>query len=278
MTRSSALHVCAAIGCLSVVAGCSTNTVVVPPTELTQARVEYESASRGATAQFAPAELQDAHGAIDRADRVLHADPGSPASRATAYVALRRVQTAESAARTRMASVQAQSGVFAIVQAQSQRLATTQGDLQSARDDLTRLQCAGGLSASDGSCAAQVRDGALVIPGAALFDVGRSELTPAARANLDAVAQALKTDRRRVRIEGFTDSTGTAAANQALSDARAVAVCRYLTSAGVDPSRIRTEGLGEKQPIAGNDTPGGRAANRRATIVVEPSGVVERQR
>lgn len=282
MTRSSALHLCAAIGCLSLAAACSTNTVVVPPTELTQARVEYESASRGATAQYAPAELQEAHNAIDRADRVLAAAPGSPVSRAQAYVALRRVQSAESAARIRMATAQGESGVYAAIQSQAQRLATTQGDLQRARDDLARAQCgtaaSDSSSAGDGSCAAQVREGALVIPGAALFEVGRSDLTPAARANLDAVAQSLKTDRRRVRIEGFTDSTGNNDTNQALSDARALAVCRYLTSTGIDASRIRTEGMGERRPIAGNDTAGGRAANRRVSIIVEPTGVVERQR
>ena len=72
-------------------------------------------------------------------------------------------------------------------------------------------------------------------------------------------------------VEGHTDSQGAETQNQALSQRRAEAVGAILTdNYGVDRHRIAARGLGESQPIAGNDTPSGRAANRRVEVVVTP--------
>lgn len=67
----------------------------------------------------------------------------------------------------------------------------------------------------------------------------------------------------RVAIEGHTDSAGSATGNQALSEARAVAVRDYLVSQGIEDLRLETVGFGESQPIADNGTAEGRAQNRR---------------
>ncbi len=87
---------------------------------------------------------------------------------------------------------------------------------------------------------------------------------------LDEAAQILKDNPQvRVTIEGHTDSIGTDAYNQRLSERRARAVKQYLVSRGVEASRLDTVGKGEREPIApntkdGKDNPEGRAMNRRA--------------
>ena len=73
-----------------------------------------------------------------------------------------------------------------------------------------------------------------------------------------------------VRIVGHTDSVGTDAYNQQLSERRALSVARYLESKQVDSMRLATAGKGETQPIAPNASDGGRQANRRVEIYVEP--------
>ena len=72
----------------------------------------------------------------------------------------------------------------------------------------------------------------------------------------------------RITIEGHTDSEGIPERNNPLSERRAKAVSDYLVSAGVDPARIWTVGYGAERPIAGNDTPEGRARNRRIELKV----------
>ncbi|GAX60515.1 outer membrane protein and related peptidoglycan-associated (lipo)proteins [Candidatus Scalindua japonica] len=71
----------------------------------------------------------------------------------------------------------------------------------------------------------------------------------------------------KVRIEGHTDDIGSMKYNMDLSSKRAQAIKDYLVGKGIDPSRITTIGLGYTQPIADNDTPEGRALNRRAEII-----------
>jgi len=72
----------------------------------------------------------------------------------------------------------------------------------------------------------------------------------------------------RVRIVGHTDADGDDAANLDLSQRRAAAVKAVLTSEfGIDAARMETDGRGETEPAAGNDTPAGKAANRRVEFV-----------
>ena len=74
-----------------------------------------------------------------------------------------------------------------------------------------------------------------------------------------------------VQVVGHTDNTGSTAHNQALSERRAGAVAEILTSNGVETWRVQTAGGGYAQPVASNDTPGGRAQNRRVEIVITPT-------
>jgi len=72
----------------------------------------------------------------------------------------------------------------------------------------------------------------------------------------------------KVKIEGYTDSRGNADSNQVLSQQRAEAVRARLIAAGIPDSRISTEGFGAANPVATNDTPEGRAENRRIEVVI----------
>jgi len=102
-----------------------------------------------------------------------------------------------------------------------------------------------------------------------LFPTDRSRLVPAQAERIAGIARALRTvDILRLRVEGHTDATGTAAYNQRLSHKRAEAVARALIAGGLPRDGIATAGLGKSQPLESNRTAAGRAENRRVVIIV----------
>lgn len=104
--------------------------------------------------------------------------------------------------------------------------------------------------------------------GDAAFETGSSRLNQRFIAFLDGVAGVLAAQPSiLVSIAGHTDSVGSAAANLRLSKERADAALAYLVAKGVAQARITAEGRGEAEPIAGNDTPAGRAENRRVEML-----------
>ncbi len=103
------------------------------------------------------------------------------------------------------------------------------------------------------------------------FDFGRADIKPAFEPSLAKLTDVLqKYNRTTVQVVGHTDSVGSEASNQQLSERRAHAVASYLASNGVSSSRLRTEGRGEREPRDSNDTEAGRAINRRVEIYVKP--------
>ncbi len=103
----------------------------------------------------------------------------------------------------------------------------------------------------------------------AFFDFDKSVLKPEGKAKLDDLASKVQGINLEVIVAvGHTDSVGSDAYNQKLSERRAQAVKAYLESKGIDKSRVYTEGKGEKQPVADNKTKDGRAKNRRVEIEV----------
>jgi outer membrane protein OmpA-like peptidoglycan-associated protein len=111
--------------------------------------------------------------------------------------------------------------------------------------------------------------GLVITIGDVLFDTGRSELKSGAGRKLDQLSQFLvEHPDRRVQIDGFTDSVGTDAYNEDLSQRRADAVKTALINRGVQPSRIGTEGYGKAYPVASNNDSGGRQLNRRVEVVI----------
>lgn len=104
------------------------------------------------------------------------------------------------------------------------------------------------------------------------FPSGSSDLTPGALpvlAKVRDVAAGLAPE--TVVVEGHTDSTGSKAINERLSEARAKAVAEYLESSGMPDTDIETRGYGFEKPIASNRTAEGREQNRRVDIIVTPS-------
>jgi len=109
------------------------------------------------------------------------------------------------------------------------------------------------------------------LPEGVTFDVGSYTLKPQFRATLDKVAESLKQyPDSLIDVYGHTDSTGSDAFNQTLSDNRARTVASYLTMQGISSARIRSQGLGESMPVADNATEEGRRKNRRVEIKIVP--------
>ncbi len=108
---------------------------------------------------------------------------------------------------------------------------------------------------------------AITIQAEALFDFDKSVLKPAGKQSIDdAVAKMKGIDVEIVIATGHTDSIGTDAYNQKLSERRATSVKEYMVSKGVAAAKITTLGKGETQPVATNKTKEGRAKNRRVDI------------
>lgn len=109
------------------------------------------------------------------------------------------------------------------------------------------------------------------LPNGVTFDVDSSAVKPGFRDTLDRVAASLvQYPNSLIDVYGHTDSTGSDAYNQALSERRADSVASYLVSRGVESARLEALGYGETQPIASNDTVEGRAQNRRVEIKIVP--------
>jgi OOP family OmpA-OmpF porin len=102
-----------------------------------------------------------------------------------------------------------------------------------------------------------------------LFNTGAATLQPASQEQLGNIAMILKADpKAKVRIGGYTDNTGDAAANLKLSQERADDVMAALAQLGVDPARMDAKGYGEEHPVADNSTDAGRQQNRRISLHV----------
>jgi OOP family OmpA-OmpF porin len=102
-----------------------------------------------------------------------------------------------------------------------------------------------------------------------LFDTGQATLQPSSQEQLANIAAILKAyPNVHVKIGGYTDNTGDAAANLALSQARAKNVMDALVAAGIDPSRLESQGYGDQYPVGDNSTEAGRAQNRRIALLV----------
>ncbi|UCD34022.1 MAG: OmpA family protein [Nitrospiraceae bacterium] len=129
------------------------------------------------------------------------------------------------------------------------------------------------LAASE--AAAVRREGdllAISLKGDVTFDTNSAIVKPGLYSEIDRIAEVLvKYPDTVIRVEGHTDSTGSESYNMDLSGRRAEAVKNLIVQKGVDPSRLQTMAFGESAPIATNDTPEGRARNRRVEIKVAPT-------
>ena len=105
-----------------------------------------------------------------------------------------------------------------------------------------------------------------------LFATNQSTLNAASQNSLTSFATSLKNNPDTdVQIYGHTDSTGSDAINNPLSEKRAQAVQNFLSAKGVSGSRMVSQGYGSTQPVADNTTAAGKAQNRRVEIYILPN-------
>ncbi len=111
-----------------------------------------------------------------------------------------------------------------------------------------------------------------------LYDFNSTSVKPAAQTNLRELARNFtKYGDTELLIVGHTDAVGSADYNASLSQRRADAAAAYLASQGVPRARVRTEGRGLAEPVAGNDTEAGRAQNRRVEVAIFASEALKQR-
>ncbi|HKO49554.1 MAG TPA: OmpA family protein [Polyangiaceae bacterium] len=263
-----------------------------PTPELVSARQAYDRARTDPSAALVPDSVLSAKQSLDRAEAVHEKDPQSDEERSYAYVAQRRAELAIALAENSKAKKQAEASAAQYVELQDKLRTSAVAQLGAERNQVNQLgsqlaQTQTGLAAAEARAArameslnkiAQVKEEArgmvITLSGQVLFVTGKAELLPAARDQLDQVAAALKDqgDVKPIVVEGYTDSVGSDATNQKLSKDRAESVRAYLVSKGVPADKITSVGKGEANPVASNDTPDGRANNRRVEIIVAGGG------
>lgn len=271
--------------------------------ELRTARDAYDEAAKGPAAELAPADLDSARQALDRAEEAFRKDHKSDATKDYAYIAERTAQLAMVSGLIEQERRERKELQKKLEKLEKTRANMTREELEAARDELAkkkdqiaaqqedlnktaaeleaerkmRVDAEKRLSAAItslneiGNIKEEKRGVVITLSGAVLFASGKHELLPIAKEKLNEVAKALKDQGyKKVIVEGHTDSRGSDATNESLSLKRAESVRTHLVSQGMDGSNITAVGLGESRPIASNDTPDGRANNRRVELIVTP--------
>jgi outer membrane protein OmpA-like peptidoglycan-associated protein len=278
-----------------------------PTRQLADARRAYDEAEDSPNAERYPNELDRAKIALDRAEQAHDANPGSAQEVRLAERAEYRARMvtnrdeirarhryhdgdemtateAEALRRERADAAADRAEANAAVAAEARR---ERAEVRADTVDTNVTPATRNSKAQDRKAAAALqnlgqvanvkqepRGVVITLSGELLFPSGEREISPIARKSLDQVAHALaeQPSSSTFQVEGYTDDTGSPQQNQQLAQQRAKAVADHLVNSGIDPSRIQVVSHGEHDPVANNDTPEGRATNRRVEIVVEQEG------
>jgi outer membrane protein OmpA-like peptidoglycan-associated protein len=294
--------------CASAVLLAACSTVPTTTATLDEARADYVAANNNPqVASNAPLEFRQASEALDRANQAAAKRESLDTIDRLAYVAKQRIATAQEVARSKSAEAEiANAGrerdrvqleartaeaerakrdaaaANAQAAAASAQVATAQ---QQAQDAQAQAQAAQQQAAQMAERAARLEAilvelhaqkterGMVVTIGDVLFATDRAELNANGMATVRKLAEVMmQNPDRTVLVEGFTDSTGSHAHNQQLSERRAQAVAQALTSLGVPRQSVATRGYAEAYPVAANDTASNRQLNRRVEIVLSNEG------
>jgi outer membrane protein OmpA-like peptidoglycan-associated protein len=270
------------------VSGCAATPV---PQELLDARSSYQRAQSGPAMQLKPDQIHEAKVALDKAEMSYLDNPRNQKTKDLAYLAHRKAELAEAnAANAQAHGVKGQADDDA-KRTTKENLAEARGQLASASTQLAgreqqletekkarvaadkrAKEAMDRLTATAGTVKHEARGMVITLSGSVLFASNKDVILPGAQERLGHVAEALKAqDDHEIVVEGHTDSQGSAASNQGLSDRRARSVASFLISRGVPGDQIRAEGLGLTRPVADNASAEGRANNRRVEIIVKPA-------
>jgi outer membrane protein OmpA-like peptidoglycan-associated protein len=258
--------------------------------ELDRARVLVERVDRDPMAErVASAELKQAKAALHRAEAAKDDNADLVAIKHEAYLAGRHAEIAME----RIAEVKAREEIeqsealqnkvllearaaeaeraraLAALRGRDAEISAMEAERQRTRADRA-VEHAQELEASlDQLKAEQTERGLVLTLSDVLFDTNEAQLKPGATAAIDQLAQFLvEYPKRRLLIEGHTDSRGSKAYNQSLSAKRADALREALIRQNIAPGRLRAAGMGEAYPVATNDTSAGRQQNRRVEIII----------
>jgi outer membrane protein OmpA-like peptidoglycan-associated protein len=264
-----------------------------PTRQLADARRAYDEAEDSPNAERYPNELDRAKIALDRAEQAHVANPGSAQEVRLAERAEYRARMVMNHPNGDVRARHAYDGdvtpaeAAAIRRERAEMRADAAADRAAGREDVKVTPATRNSKAQDRKAAAALqnlgqvanvkqepRGVVITLSGELLFPSGEREISPIARKSLDQVAHALaeQPSSTTFQVEGYTDDTGSPQQNEQLAQQRAKAVADHLVESGIDPSRIQVVSHGEHDPIANNDTPEGRATNRRVEIVVEQEG------
>jgi outer membrane protein OmpA-like peptidoglycan-associated protein len=287
---------------LAVLGACS--SVPSANAELDAAHSDYRAAQNdNLVSQLAPAEMRRASEALTRADNAFERRDKSTEVDHLAYLARSQIAVAQETAHRKTAeqavagaaaardqarlSARTSEADAAVRSAQaSQRSAEAsqrQAEASLRQADAARAQAAASDDASRrlqaelaALNATKTERGMVVTMGDVLFDTNKSQLKPGGLRSVEKLVAFLQQyPQRSAMIEGYTDSTGGADFNQALSAQRADAVRAALVQMGVAGDRLGVHAYGEAYPVAGNDSAEGRESNRRVEVILsEDRGTV----
>lgn len=259
-------------------------------TLLDQTRSDYRMAQSNANVtSYAPQEMKQASEAMEQADAAASRPDSEEKIDKLAYLAKQKIALTQEAAKQRAAEAavaiagkqrdqirldqRTNEANQAKTSAEQSKLAAqlAQGETIEAQRKTQEAQTrAAQLEAQLVDLAAKKTERGMVITlGDVLFATDQARLSAEGMRTAQKLTNVLQQNpERTVLIEGFTDSTGTAAHNQELSERRAGAVRNALQEQGVARERIAVRGYGEAYPVAANDTAQNRQLNRRVEIVL----------
>lgn len=223
-----------------------------PNANLEQARTNFSGLQANPQAsKVAALETKDASDWLDKADQAYRNKESEKKVDQLAYLTNQRVEVAKQTVNLRTAEAE-------LKDAAGQR---AQARLDARDAQIKQLQAS--LNAK------QTERGTLVTFGDVLFDLNKADLKPSGLVNVNKLAEFLQeSPDRKVIIEGYTDSSGSASYNQSLSERRANSVRIALVKMGVGPERIVAQGYGKEYPVADNTSNSGRAQNRRVEVTI----------
>jgi outer membrane protein OmpA-like peptidoglycan-associated protein len=248
------------------------------PIELYQARNAVQIARWQKADEYARETLDKAVKALNRAEAAQKAEK---ADTETVIMAAREAVQASEDARNLAAKRAEQERLTAERKASEEREAAAEADTQAARAETAGVRSevekrrATLLQQLNTVLATEDTDRGLVATMADVtFATGSADLKPKARESLARLAGIVSLlPKLEFVVEGFTDDVGSDAHNQTLSERRAQAVREYLVAQGIAAGAITSRGLGEASPVAPNDSPEGRAKNRRVEIIVSGEAI-----